>query len=158
MLCLNRRQVAFGAAGPTLTRAVLEATYGGAIVDLPPAPAPGAACCRPTTTTTTEAALATVWSALADPWSDGTVVRALAEVGLIGVVGGVLGCWIVLYGLSYGAESLAHALFPGLVAAALLGLPLLRRRRRRASRSRRSRSRLAGRRRRSAATRRSRSW
>ena len=69
--------------------------------------------------------LATVWGTLADPWHDGTVVRAFAEVGLIGVVGGVLGCWIVLYGLSYGAESLAHALFPGLVAAALLGLPLV---------------------------------
>jgi len=29
------------------------------------------------------------------------------------------------YELSYSAESLAHALFPGLVVAALLGLPLL---------------------------------
>jgi ABC-type Mn2+/Zn2+ transport system permease subunit len=74
---------------------------------------------------TTEAVLATVWTALTGPWQDGTVVRAFAEVGLIGAVGGVLGCWIVLYGLSYGAESLAHALFPGLVAAALLGLPLM---------------------------------
>jgi ABC-type Mn2+/Zn2+ transport system permease subunit len=74
---------------------------------------------------TTEAVLATVWSALTGPWHDGTVVRAFAEVGLIGVVGGVLGCWIVLYGLSYGGESLAHAMFPGLVGAALLGLPLI---------------------------------
>jgi ABC-type Mn2+/Zn2+ transport system permease subunit len=74
---------------------------------------------------TTEAVLATVWSALTGPWHDGTVVRAFAEVGLIGAVGGVLGCWIVLYGLSYGAESWAPALFPGLVAAALLGLPLM---------------------------------
>jgi ABC-type Mn2+/Zn2+ transport system permease subunit len=74
---------------------------------------------------TTEAMLATVWNALAGPWHDGTVVRAFAEVGLIGVVGGVLGCWIVLYGLSYGGESLAHAMFPGLVGAALLGLPLI---------------------------------
>jgi ABC-type Mn2+/Zn2+ transport system ATPase subunit len=35
VLCLNRRQVAFGPPGPTLDRAVLEATYGGAIVELP---------------------------------------------------------------------------------------------------------------------------
>jgi ABC-type Mn2+/Zn2+ transport system permease subunit len=74
---------------------------------------------------TTEAVLATVWDALSGPWHDGTVVRAFAEVGLIGAVGGVLGCWIVLYGLSYGGESLAHAMFPGLVGAALLGLPLI---------------------------------
>ena len=73
----------------------------------------------------TDALSATVWSALTGPWHDGTVVRAFAEVGLVGAVGGVLGCWIVLYGLSYGAESLAHALFPGLVVAALLGLPIV---------------------------------
>ena len=34
VLCLNRRQVAFGAPAATLTRDVLEATYGGAIVML----------------------------------------------------------------------------------------------------------------------------
>ena len=51
--------------------------------------------------------------------------RALLEVVLIGIVGGALGCWIVFYGLSYAAESLAHAMFPGLVIAALVGVPLL---------------------------------
>jgi ABC-type Mn2+/Zn2+ transport system ATPase subunit len=35
VLCLNRRQVAFGAPDATLDRTVLEATYGGAIVELP---------------------------------------------------------------------------------------------------------------------------
>jgi ABC-type Mn2+/Zn2+ transport system ATPase subunit len=35
VLCLNRRQIAFGRPQETLTRAVLEATYGGAIVRLP---------------------------------------------------------------------------------------------------------------------------
>jgi ABC-type Mn2+/Zn2+ transport system permease subunit len=62
---------------------------------------------------------------LTAPWSEPVLVRAFAEVGLIGVVGGMLGCWLVLYELSYSTESLAHALFPGLVAASLLGLPLL---------------------------------
>jgi ABC-type Mn2+/Zn2+ transport system permease subunit len=72
-----------------------------------------------------DAVIATVWNALAAPWQDGTLLRAFVEVALVGAVGGVLGCWIVLYGLSYGAESLAHALFPGLVAAALLGAPIV---------------------------------
>jgi ABC-type Mn2+/Zn2+ transport system ATPase subunit len=36
VLCLNRRQVAFGPPGEVLTRAVLEETYGGEIVALPP--------------------------------------------------------------------------------------------------------------------------
>ena len=35
VLCLNRRQIAFGPPAETLTRAVLEHTYGGAIVTLP---------------------------------------------------------------------------------------------------------------------------
>jgi ABC-type Mn2+/Zn2+ transport system ATPase subunit len=35
VLCLNRRQIAFGTPRETLTREVLEATYGGAIVTLP---------------------------------------------------------------------------------------------------------------------------
>jgi ABC-type Mn2+/Zn2+ transport system ATPase subunit len=35
VLCLNRRQVAFGPPAETLNREVLERTYGGAIVVLP---------------------------------------------------------------------------------------------------------------------------
>lgn len=74
---------------------------------------------------TTDAVLAPVWHALADPWSSSIMVRAFFEVGLLGITGGALGCWIVFYGLSYSAESLAHSLLPGLVVAALLGVPLL---------------------------------
>jgi ABC-type Mn2+/Zn2+ transport system permease subunit len=66
-----------------------------------------------------------VLHALTDPWADPIGRRALLEVVLLGVTGGALGCWIVFYELSYSAESLAHALLPGLVLAALTGLPLL---------------------------------
>lgn len=62
---------------------------------------------------------------ITDPFGEPINQRAFAEVALLGLVGGALGCWIVFYELSYGAESLAHSLFPGLVAAALLGVPLL---------------------------------
>jgi ABC-type Mn2+/Zn2+ transport system ATPase subunit len=37
VLCLNRRQIAFGPPDVVLTREVVEQTYGGAIVVLPPA-------------------------------------------------------------------------------------------------------------------------
>jgi ABC-type Mn2+/Zn2+ transport system permease subunit len=60
-----------------------------------------------------------------EPLQDQFMQRALAEVVLIGAVGGALGCWVVLYGLSYATESLAHSIFPGLVLAALGGVPLL---------------------------------
>jgi len=69
--------------------------------------------------------MADVWHVLIHPWSQTIMQRALVEVTLLGVVGGTLGCWIVLYRLSYSAESLAHALLPGLVLATLTGLPLL---------------------------------
>ena len=71
------------------------------------------------------AATGDVWHALSAPWADAIMQRAFAEIALLAVIGGVLGCWIVLYGLSYSAESLAHGLFPGLVLAALSGIPLL---------------------------------
>lgn len=69
--------------------------------------------------------IATLWSALADPWAEPILRRAFAEVTLLGIAGGSLGCWVIFYNLSYSAESLAHSLLPGLVGAALLGLPLL---------------------------------
>src|SRR4051794_34160166 len=63
--------------------------------------------------------------ALLDPWRDPIDVRALVEVVLLGATGGALGCWILFYRLAYSAESLAHALLPGLVVAALIGAPLV---------------------------------
>jgi ABC-type Mn2+/Zn2+ transport system permease subunit len=60
-----------------------------------------------------------------EPFHDEFMRRAIAEMTLIGVAGGALGCWVVLYRLSYAAESLAHSIFPGLVLATLAGLPLL---------------------------------
>jgi ABC-type Mn2+/Zn2+ transport system permease subunit len=69
--------------------------------------------------------LATLANVLADPWRDPLTRRALAEAVLLAIAGGAIGCWIVFYNLAYSAESLAHALLPGLVVAALTGLPLL---------------------------------
>ncbi|MFL5894211.1 MAG: metal ABC transporter permease [Thermoleophilaceae bacterium] len=69
--------------------------------------------------------MSALWHALADPWSAEIMRRAFAEVALLGITGGAIGCWIVLNELSYGAESLPHAMFPGLVIATLAGAPLL---------------------------------
>jgi ABC-type Mn2+/Zn2+ transport system permease subunit len=60
-----------------------------------------------------------------EPFGDEFMRRAIAEMTLIGIAGGLLGCWVVLYRLSYAAESLAHSIFPGLVLATLAGVPLL---------------------------------
>lgn len=66
-----------------------------------------------------------IWHALSDPWHGAIVRHALLETALIGVSAGPLGCWVIFFRLSYSAESLAHAMFPGLVVAALTGAPLI---------------------------------
>jgi ABC-type Mn2+/Zn2+ transport system permease subunit len=62
---------------------------------------------------------------LLEPLQSGIERRALLEVALLGGFCGALGHWVATFRLSYPAESLAHGLLPGLVVAALAGLPLL---------------------------------
>jgi ABC-type Mn2+/Zn2+ transport system permease subunit len=59
------------------------------------------------------------------PFQEEFMRRAIVEMTLLGLAGGAVGCWVVLYELSYAAESLAHSIFPGLVIAAIAGIPLL---------------------------------
>jgi ABC-type Mn2+/Zn2+ transport system permease subunit len=60
-----------------------------------------------------------------EPLQEPFMQRAIAEMTLLALAGGAVGCWVVLYETSYAAESLAHSLFPGLVLAAIAGVPLL---------------------------------
>lgn len=57
-------------------------------------------------------------------WLDVTTHRALVEAGLVGVIGGGVGVQVVLRRLSYYTMALTHATFPGVVAAALLGVDI----------------------------------
>jgi ABC-type Mn2+/Zn2+ transport system permease subunit len=59
------------------------------------------------------------------PWSEPIMRHAGLEVIFAGAACGALGVWIVLYALSYSAESLAHGMFPGVVLAALGGVPVV---------------------------------
>ena len=61
---------------------------------------------------------------ITEPFSHGIAQRALVEVLVLGAVCGPLGVWVVLYRQSYAAESIAHGMLPGLVLAALVGVPL----------------------------------
>jgi ABC-type Mn2+/Zn2+ transport system permease subunit len=61
---------------------------------------------------------------LTDPFATGIGQRALAEVLVLGAVCGPLGVWVLLYRQAYAAESMSHGMLPGLVLAALAGLPL----------------------------------
>ena len=62
---------------------------------------------------------------LTDPFAGALMQRALAEVLILALACGPLGVWVLLYRQSYAAESLSHAMLPGLVLAALVGAPLV---------------------------------
>ncbi len=55
----------------------------------------------------------------------GLLQRALAEIVVLGAACGALGVWLLHLRQAYAAESLAHAMLPGLVLASLAGVPLL---------------------------------
>lgn len=63
--------------------------------------------------------------ALLEPLRSGIGQRAALEGVLVALACGPLGVWVVLLGQGYAAESISHAMLPGLVVAALLGAPLL---------------------------------
>jgi len=62
---------------------------------------------------------------LIDPFAGALMQRALAEVLILAAACGPLGVWVLLYRQSYAAESISHAMLPGLVVATLVGAPLL---------------------------------
>jgi manganese/iron transport system permease protein len=47
--------------------------------------------------------------------------RALVEVVVMGAMTGTIGCYVVLRGLAFMGDALAHAIFPGIAIAFLLG-------------------------------------
>ncbi len=61
---------------------------------------------------------------LIDPLSYGFVVRSLLAAVMVGIVCAVLGTYVVLRGMAFLGDALAHTILPGVVAAFLLGLPL----------------------------------
>lgn len=60
-----------------------------------------------------------------DPFALAITQRALIAVLLLGVLCGPLGCWVIHFRSAYAAESLSHAILPGLVVASLLSVSLL---------------------------------
>ena len=127
VLCLNRRQVAFGHPAATLDRETLQATYGHELIVLEGGRAVTVQHHEHGHSHEVEGSLI-AWRSidfLVDPLRSGIDRRALLELAMVGSLCGALGFWIVTERLAYGAESLSHGLLPGLVLAALAGAPLL---------------------------------
>jgi ABC-type Mn2+/Zn2+ transport system permease subunit len=64
-------------------------------------------------------------SLLLDPLAFPYMTRGLMTAIIIGVVAPVLGCYVVLRGMAFFGDALAHIVLPGVVVAFLLGWPLL---------------------------------
>jgi ABC-type Mn2+/Zn2+ transport system permease subunit len=65
------------------------------------------------------------WAWLAEPFSYPFMVRGLAAALTVGVICPVLGAYVVLRGMAFFGDALAHIILPGVVAAFLLGWPLV---------------------------------
>jgi ABC-type Mn2+/Zn2+ transport system permease subunit len=59
-----------------------------------------------------------------DPLGYSFVIRALLAAIVVGIVCSVLGTYIVLQGMAFFGDALAHTILPGVVVAFLLGWPL----------------------------------
>lgn len=68
--------------------------------------------------------MADILTLLAEPWQHGFMVRALLATAMVGVVCSVLGAYVVLRGMAFFGDALAHSILPGVVLAFVLGWPL----------------------------------
>ena len=60
---------------------------------------------------------------LLEPLGSPIIVRALLASAMVGIVCAVVGTYVVLRGIAFIGDAIAHASFPGVVAAFLLAVP-----------------------------------
>jgi ABC-type Mn2+/Zn2+ transport system permease subunit len=58
---------------------------------------------------------------IADPWRLTFMQHAFIAIILVGIICGVIGSFVILRGLAFMGDALAHAIFPGVVIAYLFG-------------------------------------
>jgi ABC-type Mn2+/Zn2+ transport system permease subunit len=68
--------------------------------------------------------MADLFGLLIEPWQHGFMVRALLATAMVGVVCSVLGTYVVLRGMAFFGDALAHSILPGVVLAFIVGWPL----------------------------------
>jgi len=61
---------------------------------------------------------------LIEPLQYSFILRALLAAMIVGVVGSVLGTYVILRGMAFFGDALAHTILPGVVIAFLFGWPL----------------------------------
>ncbi|QHC65404.1 metal ABC transporter permease [Rathayibacter sp. VKM Ac-2759] len=64
-------------------------------------------------------------SGVLEPFALDFLQRALVGGSLVAVLCGVVGTWVVIRGMAFLGEALAHGMLPGVALATVLGLPVL---------------------------------
>ncbi|MDQ0744540.1 zinc/manganese transport system permease protein [Clavibacter sp. B3I6] len=64
-------------------------------------------------------------SGILEPFALDFLQRALVGGGLVAILCGVVGTWVVIRGMAFLGEALAHGMLPGVALATVLGLPVL---------------------------------
>jgi ABC-type Mn2+/Zn2+ transport system permease subunit len=62
---------------------------------------------------------------LIEPLAEPAVMRGLIAALMVGTIVPILGCYVVLKGMAFLGDALAHIILPGVVVAVLLDIPLL---------------------------------
>ncbi len=62
-----------------------------------------------------------VWYCLTNPLSYSFIRNGMVETALVGLICGVIGCYVVLRGLAFLGDAFSHGILPGVVVAYLLG-------------------------------------
>lgn len=62
-----------------------------------------------------------MWHWLSDPLTYGFMQRGMAAAVIVGIVCAVVGCYVVLRGMAFLGDALAHAILPGIALAYLVG-------------------------------------
>jgi manganese/iron transport system permease protein len=68
--------------------------------------------------------MADIWGWFADPLEFEFMRRALIAVALVGIVSSVVGAFVVVRGMAFVGDALAHASFAGVAAAFALGFSI----------------------------------
>ena len=63
--------------------------------------------------------------ALLAPFALDFLQRALVGASLVAILCGIVGSWVVIRGMAFLGEALAHGMLPGVALATVLGLPVL---------------------------------
>jgi zinc/manganese transport system permease protein len=62
---------------------------------------------------------------LTEPFSTDFMLRALTGGSLVAIICAVVGTWVVIRGMAFLGEAMAHGMLPGVAAASLLGIPVI---------------------------------